>query len=246
MRILRSLLLVAAFSLASVLASCGGGGGPSSDLDDSGEVTISTGEPPEETATAEAAEPDSGEEASLELPGLPIGGGQAIRDATARLQCATLAWNGPPETIPDGFAVFVTDIGLDPSEAFTQSNEGCPPEIDSNPPCLDGSFYFSSNSGSCTVLVAETGEPTGDSPHLVADGKVVCPVDRSAECSDFAGDVQAEGALVSLVPSEGRPAEPIESTESTEPGEPNESTATSDPTAGVPLEGSESSMAPED
>ena len=144
--------------------------------------SFNTSAPATETTGNESPQPTKATTVSLPLPGLPIGGNAEPTDADATVQCAFVNWSGPPN-VPAGMDVSVTDVRINPSDAFVFVSAPC---SGGKVSCRDRSFHLTSDGATCALAVKFTGQPTGDHPQLTfAAGKVTCAIEAADECRAF-------------------------------------------------------------
>lgn len=200
--------------LAMILAGCGQDE-PTPEGDDLSNLET-TGAPPTETITQETPQPTD-ETISIEVAGLPIGGGADVVEGTD-VQCADVTWVGA--SIPAGVEVQVTEVGFDPEDAFVLSDLPCPIDV---PACFEATHRFTSDGGRCSVAVTPTGQPTGDDPRLwLTAGVVTCRTDQQTSCQEFYESVKnAEPqsiGLVAVFPEDGQTDSPVDGETTTPAG----------------------------
>lgn len=142
-------------------------GDPGSTAPAESEVTESTA-PAEETNTSEAPV-SGGIGVSIELAGLPVGGGGAtpIGDSW----CEVLFW---PQQLPQGVELVIEAVKI-----FEEGAELRPNGCEQAPPCV-GSVIAASGSRGCAVLVRP---PSAQTPSLTLrlDGTLRCPDEEACE-----------------------------------------------------------------
>lgn len=113
------------------------------------------------------AEGEDRKAVSVDLPGLPIGGSEAVFSPDAPTQCVDVNLTG--FTLPDGVGIEFTKIKV--PEQFTVQSSPC-----SDAPCIGGSYRITAETGGCTVSVTWKAEPldAGRRYALSANAKALC------------------------------------------------------------------------
>ena len=205
LRAVSALLCAGAFIAG---AGCSGGSSPSavSGEPEGSEVFETEAPAPEDTGATQIV-PTGGEEVSVELPGLPVGGGAS--EVSEALQCAPVSWSGPSD-FPEGLVITITAVSFDPAEAFALSSETCAAE-----PCLDSSFELTPDTESCEVPVTWTDAPSDFGSMSVA-GSASCPPEHAVECQAFLAGLGS--GSIQLV---ARPGDEEETSDGSSPSEPS-------------------------
>jgi hypothetical protein len=180
--------------------------------------------PPEVTTTDSPAAEGTGPEEpgpdangySVDLPGLPVGGGTG--GDTGVEQCATASWIGDP--IPEGVSVVVRDVRVEPEEAFDIIGSSC------GEPDGCESFTFTAQPGKCSVPVRAKG--TNGNASLLLFGEPVCADGNARRCDEFAASLT--GAAIPLTQPEGPTSTTTSPSE--EPSEPQDDEPEEEPSQG--------------
>ena len=202
------------------------------------EVTTFVDPTPEatEATQATAADPGGGEgndAVSVELPGLPIGGGGAVFSEPGVPQCLSVNLTGDP--LPAGVGVVIEEFTV--PHPFALSADLC----GDAPPCLGGPVLDPVEGGSCEVAVEWTGEDGTSGSLGVAQATGRC--EDPAACAS-AAEIVAAAAPQSL-PLTLQPAEP-EPEPGAEPGaEPETGTGPATGTEPTTEDGTEPETEPE-
>ena len=131
--------------------------------------------PPNDGGDSTDAGGEDDQKVSVDLPGLPIGGNEAVFPPDEPTQCVGINVTG--FTLPDGVAIELTDIEV--PEQFTVDSSPC-----SGAPCVGGSYRITAESDGCTVSVTWKGKPAdaGRRYALSANAEAVCT--SRAACAD--------------------------------------------------------------
>lgn len=182
--------LLGACLLIFVTGACGGSGSIETAGSDIAPESEDTTAAPPETEDTEATEdpvtPDE-QDVSVELPGLPIGGGPV--SSTDTYQCVDVGWTDPP-VLPEWIGVKVTGVAFLPEDAFALTDEPCDT---GTPHCLEGEVLIT-NTQRCHLAVAWT-DPTLQDPGELyfTGGTITCSAERAADCEQFRADVESAG-----------------------------------------------------
>lgn len=166
-------------AVALVLSGCGSG---DNGAQPGAEGTV-VGQPSggDQNTTGPDAPEDGDQQASADLPSLPIGG-QAEFSADTPSTCATVAfnWNG---TLPSGVIIEITGLTY-PDGVSEDSTVSCDGD-----PCLDAPS-FTADQASCVVGLTWDGTvPDGDQPVITASGKAVC--ESQGVCDQVQSDAES-------------------------------------------------------
>jgi hypothetical protein len=158
-------LMAAACAALLTLSACGSGDTGGTPGAESSVVGPGSGDQGDGGQDGPDTPVDGGsDQASVDLPGLPIGGGASFEDSTSA--CATIAWNN--ENTLDGVVVTITDLTY-PDGVSLDTSVSC-----DGPPCL-GADSFTADQLSCTVGLTWDGTPpTTDPEQIVANGTATC------------------------------------------------------------------------
>ena len=151
-----------------------------------GEEVTELAEPTEEATDATEGAEGSAEAVSVEVAGLPIGGGEIVFDAALgapQTQCASVNTTG--FDLVEGVVVVIEAFAV--PDQFAVSAGAC----GSAPPCLEG-FQFTAGGSSCEVPVTWNGEPPEEGAALVASDSTVTCEDQTL-CDGALEQMQASG-----------------------------------------------------
>ncbi|MFI5610913.1 hypothetical protein [Amycolatopsis sp. NPDC051903] len=167
-------------ALLTLATACGasGPGGPASGGGAgtaTTEATATTDSSPstEGTGTEQPLPPGKG--GSVQLAGLPIGGGN---DGQGKDDCVGVSLLD--SAVPEGAAIVVGQVDAGPGDVVTTAGGSC----DSAPPCA--SYTFTSQANACSVAI--TWRKPGDDGWLAMRGTVTCGGDQSA-CDLFRSEL---------------------------------------------------------
>ncbi|MDX6264844.1 MAG: hypothetical protein QOH84_6532 [Kribbellaceae bacterium] len=182
--------LVAAFSLALLLISCGGSG--SSDDPITVETTDSPAasqpsEPSAEPTGPETSQPTQ-QKPSIQLASAPIGGN--VETTQNGYQCAEVNWLGR-NPIPAGTTIQVGSPHLEPDGVFVLDQTGCG---DKSPPCTTDLVWQSNTFKPCFVGVKQLA--AGNAVQLILSASAECATE--ADCESLQG--QVPGSQISFTP----------------------------------------------
>jgi hypothetical protein len=173
---------------ALLLVGCGSTAPDGSEGEAAEEVTEFADPAEEDTGAADAPE-DGDVAASVELPGLPVGGNEVVFQEPST-QCASV--NTTNFDLPEGVRIAITRFDVPPE--FAVSSGAC----GSAPPCLSGHAFVAGGS-SCEVAVTWNGAVPGDGAALVA-GAATATCDTEALCGEVLAGIQgAAGGAIQLV-----------------------------------------------
>ena len=161
------------FAVAGLLLMLGCSPDSTSTAERPGDEATSETSPAQEDTTPPDESDDGGgggkedQAISVDLPGLPIGGNEAVFSHDAPTQCVDVNVTG--FTLPDGVGIEVTKIKV--PEQFTVGSSPC-----SDAPCVGGSYRITAETGGCTVSVTWKGEPVDPERRyaLSANAKAFC------------------------------------------------------------------------
>jgi hypothetical protein len=146
-------------------------------------------DPDPETAETEEPATDGDGGVTVDLRGAPIGGGSDRVSST--LPCAEVNWSGPPGLL-EGIEMGITEIAFEPAGVYVLSGQPCP-----GTPCLPRWL----GSGTCTVPVTWTGEPSEvDGELFFTATRVTCAPELRDDCLAFERDLAETDRGVSLLP----------------------------------------------
>ncbi len=110
---------------------------------------------------------DDDQGVSVDLPGLPIGGNEAVFSPDAPTQCVDVNVTG--FTLPDSVGIEFTKFEV--PDQFTVGSSPC-----SDSPCVGIGYRVTADSGGCTVSVTWKGDPVDEEPPsaLRSDARAFC------------------------------------------------------------------------
>ncbi|QRP43302.1 hypothetical protein [Amycolatopsis sp. FDAARGOS 1241] len=156
-------------ALLALATACGasGPGGPDSGDTAGTQAAQTTDSNPATEGMGTEAPRSSERSGSIQLAGLPIGGGNDERGKDDCVGVSLLS-----SDVPEGAAVVVGQVDAGPGNVVTTAGGSC----DSAPPCA--SYTFTSQANACSVAI--TWQKPGDDGWLAMRGTVACTGDQSA------------------------------------------------------------------
>jgi hypothetical protein len=173
--------------------------------------------PPEVTTTDSPAMEGTGPDkpgaevdgVSVDLPGVPVGGG--ADDESRMRQCVTASWLGG-DPVPEGVSVVVTDMWIEPGDVFDITGSSCGGIVG----CTE-SFAFTSDGGTCSVPV-EASAADVRSADLFMSGEAHCADEDARRCDDLPANVP-EKSIDLTQPRGDEPSEPQDEAPEEEPSQ---------------------------
>jgi hypothetical protein len=224
-----------AIGTLALLTACGGGAGGAGETPATAPATSSeepTTEPSLEPTGPESPQPTQ-QKPTIEIANAPIGGD----DGSGPRGCASVNWLGS-KPIPDGVAIKLGSIHLDPEGIFELDQGSCPGDVRS---CA-GLEWRGDNPPGCSVGARQV---AAVDPNEYVEVRIILAVtvtcERQADCDSLAAEpANSDGSSVffepdesfgtpSASPSESPPESPWESPSETASESPPETASESPP-----------------